>query len=68
MHKNNFNIIYGKWTKTAVDCYLQNVCTGCNLEEFCKTACKNNPYNMPPMKYGVLMLVKRYGIPEDHKK
>ena len=56
--------MFEKWTRQAVECYERKcICEGCVLEDLCAKQSRNNPLELIPMKWSVLMLVRRLGEP-----
>ena len=61
---NSKDFLYENWTMSAYDCYeRKGKCLGCILENICSNQPKDNPYNLPPMKYVVLKLLEKHGKP-----
>lgn len=60
--------MFDKWTKQAIECFKRKcICFGCVLEDLCKHQKKDNPYEIIPMKWSVLMLVRRLGEPKERE-
>lgn len=53
-----------KWTRQAIECYYNKSCLDCKIADICLSQPRNNIYNLPPMKYLILILLKVYGEPE----
>lgn len=53
---------FKRWTPAAIDCYLRGCrCKGCFYEDyFTKSKCQ--------MKYTVLDLVKKLGVPKENEQ
>lgn len=52
------------WTHQAIDCYYKKSCDNCLIADICLNLPRNNSYNLPPMKFLLLSLVKEFGVPE----
>ena len=56
------NRIYMRWTQTAYECYKRNcICKDCDNRSYCKRHGSENRYQIPHMKYTVIMLWANLG-------